>query len=172
RVDLVPQPDRRGDRRRDEPPRVRDLGRLGLRFGPHGTVAARDGDGPDAGPGARNGPDLDGPLHDRGCRAPPRDGPAADRREAEGARLMDIQNVGFLAKTLTLASPTPEDLMKAYQTLSGRGSVTITCAPGEIGPVLLAAENAGFFGMRVEGDSITAHKGKEGPCYDTGRTAR
>ena len=85
---------------------------------------------------------------------------------------MDIQNLGFLAKTLTLASPTPEDLMKAYQTLSGRGSVTITCAPGEIGPVLLAAENAGFFGMRVEGDSITAHKGKEGPCYDTGRTAR
>jgi hypothetical protein len=85
---------------------------------------------------------------------------------------MDIQNVGFLAKTLTLASPTPADLMKAYQSLSARGSLTITCAPAEIGPMLLAAENAGFFGMRVDGTSITAHKGKEGPCYDTGRSAR
>ncbi|HVE38245.1 MAG TPA: hypothetical protein VNM14_00070 [Planctomycetota bacterium] len=85
---------------------------------------------------------------------------------------MDIQNVGFLAKTLTLASPTPADLMKAYQSLSARGSVTITCAPAEIGSVLLSAENAGFFGMRVDGTSITAHKGKEGPCYDSGRSAR
>jgi hypothetical protein len=85
---------------------------------------------------------------------------------------MDIQNVGFLAKTLTLTSPTPADLMKAYQSLSARGSVTITCAPAEIGSVLLAAENAGFFGMRVDGTSITAHKGKEGACYDSGRSAR
>jgi len=85
---------------------------------------------------------------------------------------MDIQNVGFLAKTLTLASPTPADLMNAYQRLSARGSVAITCAPAEVGPTLLAAENAGFFGMRVQGTTIAAYKGKEGPCYDTGRTAR
>jgi hypothetical protein len=85
---------------------------------------------------------------------------------------MDIQNVGFLTKTLRLTSPTPGDLVKAYQGLSARGSVTIGCAAAEIGTVLLAAEKAGFFGMRVEGTAITAHKGKEGPCYDTGRSAR
>jgi hypothetical protein len=85
---------------------------------------------------------------------------------------MDIQNVGFLAKTATLTSPTPADLLKAYQGLSARGTVTITCATAEIAATLLAAEEAGFFGMRVEGAAITAHKGKEGPCYDTGRRAR
>jgi hypothetical protein len=85
---------------------------------------------------------------------------------------MDIQNVGFLAKILSLASPTPGDLQNAYRGLSARGSVVITCAPAEIAAMLLAAEQAGFFGMRVDGERITAHKGKEGPCHDTGRLAR
>lgn len=85
---------------------------------------------------------------------------------------MDIQNVGFLASTLTLASPTPADLQNAYRGLSARGSVTITCAAAEIEATLLAAEKAGFYGLRVDGKGITAYKGKEGPCYDTGRTAR
>ncbi len=85
---------------------------------------------------------------------------------------MDIQNVGFLAKTLTLASPSPADLAKAYAGLSARGYVTITCGPEQIAATLLAAEEAGFFGMRVEGATITAHKGKEGPCFDTGRRAQ
>jgi hypothetical protein len=85
---------------------------------------------------------------------------------------MDTQNVGFLAKTMTLASPGPGDLGNAYRGLSARGSVEITCAPAEIAATLLAAEQAGFFGMRVEGGRISAHKGKEGPCHDTGRAAR
>jgi hypothetical protein len=85
---------------------------------------------------------------------------------------MDIQNVGFLAKTLSLASPRPAELRTAYQRLSARGSVTITCAAAELPSTLAAAEEAGFFGMRVEGTTLTAHKGKEGPCYDTGRRAR
>ena len=85
---------------------------------------------------------------------------------------MDIQNVGFLAKQLTLTSPSPSDLAKAYQGLSARGSVVITCAPAEFAATLAAAEQAGFFGMRVDGTTLTAHKGKEGPCYDTGRLAR
>ena len=42
---------------------------------------------------------------------------------------MDIQNVGFLAKTLTLASPRAVDLQNAWRGLSARGSVVITCAP-------------------------------------------
>jgi hypothetical protein len=85
---------------------------------------------------------------------------------------MDIQNVGFLAKTISLSSPTPRDLQNAYRGLSARGSVLITCAPAEIAATLLAAEQAGYFGMLVEGDLITAYKGKEGPCHDTGRIAR
>lgn len=85
---------------------------------------------------------------------------------------MDIQNVGFLARTLTLTSPKPADLQNAYRGLSARGSVVIVCTPSEIAGVLLAAEQAGFFGLRVEDGRITAHKGKEGPCHDTGRTAR
>jgi hypothetical protein len=85
---------------------------------------------------------------------------------------MDIQNVGFLARTLALASPTPADLARAYAGLSARGQVRIACGPDEIVATLLAAEEAGFFGMCVEGSTISAHKGKEGPCYDTGRTAR
>ena len=85
---------------------------------------------------------------------------------------MDIQNVGFLAKALTLASPTPADLANAYRGLSARGSVVITCAPGEVEATLLAAERAGFYGLRIDGTRITAYKGKEGPCHDTGRSAR
>lgn len=85
---------------------------------------------------------------------------------------MDVRNVGFLAKTLALASPTPADLQNAYRGLSARGSVTITCAPAEVAGVLGAAEQAGFFGMRVDGTTIVAHKGKDGPCHDTGRSAR
>jgi hypothetical protein len=85
---------------------------------------------------------------------------------------MDIQNVGFLAKTLTLASPRPVDVHNAYLGLSARGSLVITCAPAEVAATLLAAEQAGFFGMRLEDGRILAWKGKDGPCYDTGRTAR
>jgi hypothetical protein len=85
---------------------------------------------------------------------------------------MDIQNVGFLAKTLTLASPRPVDLHNAFLGLSARGSLVVTCAPADVPAMLQAAEQAGFFGMRLEEGRILAWKGKEGPCYDTGRTAR
>jgi hypothetical protein len=85
---------------------------------------------------------------------------------------MDIQNVGFLAKTLSLESPSAADLQSAYRGLSAHGSVTITCDPARLEETMLAAERAGFFGLRAAGGRITAHKGKEGPCYDTGRTAR
>ena len=50
---------------------------------------------------------------------------------------MDIQDVGFLAKTLTLASPTPAELAGAYRKLSARGSIVITCAPAEIETVMV-----------------------------------
>ena len=87
---------------------------------------------------------------------------------------MDIQNVSFLSKTLQLTSPSAADVANAFRSLSAKGTLQITCAPGEIAAALLAAERAGFFGLRVErGDAfrIVAHKGKEGRCYETGRSA-
>ncbi|RPH47425.1 MAG: hypothetical protein EHM91_05845, partial [Planctomycetota bacterium] len=60
--------------------------------------------------------------------------------------MMDIQNVGFLAKTLTLESPRAGDLQNAWRGLSARGSAVLTCAPAEVASTLLAAEQAGFFG--------------------------
>lgn len=114
---------------------------------------------------------------------------------------MDTQNVGFLAVTLSLRSPSASDLQKAYLGLSARGTVSIACTPVALPATLLAAEQSGFFGMKVTGIAVTAleakegpcdnvgptvlhlgsaavlagiaaYKGKEGPCHDTGRTAR
>lgn len=88
---------------------------------------------------------------------------------------MDIQNVGFLAKSLQLSSPSAADVANAFRSLSARGTLQISCAPAQIAATLLAAEQAGFYGLRVEtGDAprITAYKGKEGRCYETGRSAR
>lgn len=36
---------------------------------------------------------------------------------------------------------------------------------------LLAIERAGFVGLRIEGGKLRAWKGKEGPCFETGRRA-
>ncbi|HYE97580.1 MAG TPA: hypothetical protein VEJ18_01665 [Planctomycetota bacterium] len=52
-----------------------------------------------------------------------------------------------------------------YRTLEDGASVTL---PAE---ALREAERAGFVGIRLEGSSIRAWKGKDGPCHDTGRTA-
>jgi hypothetical protein len=88
---------------------------------------------------------------------------------------MDIQNVRFLSQTLKLASPSAADVVAAFGSLSARGTLEITCKPEEIATLLLAAERASFFGLRLERGEvlrITAHKGKEGRCYDTGRLAQ
>lgn len=88
---------------------------------------------------------------------------------------MDIQSVGFLAKTLELTRPGPAELEQAYRALSAQGSLVVACTPEELASTLGAAERAGFYGIWIEpGEQakMTAHKGKEGPCYDTGRTAR
>lgn len=87
---------------------------------------------------------------------------------------MDIQNVGFLAKSLELASPKAADVAAAFRSLSARGTLEIACLPAEVPAALLAAEQAGFFGMTVHYGAplrIAAHKGKEGRCYETGRSA-
>lgn len=82
---------------------------------------------------------------------------------------MDIQGVGFLAREKTLMSPAPELVAEAYRTLSPQGTLTIQCRPTEVSALLVAAERAGFRGMRVdrsEGLKILAHKtGPQGAGY-------
>lgn len=87
---------------------------------------------------------------------------------------MNIQSVGILAKEKTLQSPPPTHVDEAFRTLSADGTLTIQCRPTEVTPLLLAAERAGFRGMRVtRGEgllNILAHKtgpqgaGYRGPC--------
>jgi len=87
---------------------------------------------------------------------------------------MDIQSVGILAKEKTLLSPPPTHVDEAFRTLSRDGTLTIQCRATEVTPLLLAAERAGFRGMRVtRGEgllNILAHKtgpqgaGYRGPC--------
>lgn len=87
---------------------------------------------------------------------------------------MDIQSVGILAKEKTLLSPPPTHVDEAFRTLSPQGTLTIQCRATEVTPLLLAAERAGFRGMRVaRGEgllNILAHKtgpqgaGYRGPC--------
>jgi hypothetical protein len=83
---------------------------------------------------------------------------------------MDIQSVGILAKEKTLLSPPPTHVEEAYRTLSPQGTLTIQCRATEVSPLLLAAERAGFRGMRVtRGEgllNILAHKtGPQGAGY-------
>ncbi len=87
---------------------------------------------------------------------------------------MDIQSVGILSKEKTLTSPPPTHVDEAFRTLSADGTLTIQCRATEVTPLLLAAERAGFRGMRVtRGEAllqILAHKtgpqgaGYRGPC--------
>ncbi|HZE98083.1 MAG TPA: hypothetical protein VE981_13720 [Planctomycetota bacterium] len=82
---------------------------------------------------------------------------------------MDPQGVGILAREKTLVSPPPELVVEAHRSLSGQGTLTIQCRPTEVSALLLAAERAGFRGMRVdrtEGLKILAHKtGPQGTGY-------
>jgi hypothetical protein len=71
----------------------------------------------------------------------------------------------------TIVSPRESDLAAAWRELPTHTSILLACAPADLAPTLRAAERAGFFGMRIEGGAIRAWKGKEGPCYDTGRSA-
>jgi hypothetical protein len=52
------------------------------------------------------------------------------------------------------------------------GPTKIPYAPADLARALIDAERTGYHGLRVENGHIIAWKGKAGPCYDTGRTAR
>jgi hypothetical protein len=85
----------------------------------------------------------------------------------------------FVGNALHLDFPRAEEIEAAYTDLPARGRALLTCRLSDMANVLKCLEKAGFFGLQIRmpggaGDAarISAFKGKEGPCYDTGRTAR
>lgn len=69
-----------------------------------------------------------------------------------------------------------EDIGAAFSAMPAKGAVEVMCPARLLTECLMAMEKTGFFGMLVTqaatGEtSISAHKGKESPCYETGRSA-
>ncbi len=65
---------------------------------------------------------------------------------------------------------------QAYSKLARWGALETACRVKELPKALELIENAGFFGLNIkfinnQSALISARKGKDGPCYDTGRTA-
>ena len=84
----------------------------------------------------------------------------------------------FFAQTVHLDFPTAADVEAGYLELPATGRALVTCRLADIATVLTSLERAGFFGMHVRMPGaaggavfIDAFKGKEGACYDTGKTA-
>ena len=82
----------------------------------------------------------------------------------------------FAPDAMRIDSPSSAMVEQAYFALGARGTIVVAC-PFDTSPgALRALEAAGFHGMRLRRDGeaaeVTAFKGKEGPCYDTGRSAR
>ncbi len=78
-----------------------------------------------------------------------------------------------------LSLPQPTEIQQAYRELSTRGCVLITCTLERLPETLVALEDAGFVGMlgrRLSAGApsfdVMAYKGKQAPCYDTGKSAR
>ncbi len=85
---------------------------------------------------------------------------------------------GFVRNTVRLDFPSPADVEKAYADLPAAGRALVTCRLAELANALQSLEKSGFFGMCIAMSGtagqvvrVTAYKGKEGACYDTGRTA-
>lgn len=84
----------------------------------------------------------------------------------------------LFTNTVYLDFPAKSDIGRAYRDLPARGRALVTCRLAEMAVVLRSLEEAGFFGMRIgmpgsDGHAarVSAYKGKEGACHDTGRTA-
>ena len=76
---------------------------------------------------------------------------------------------------ITLTKPTISEIERAYGRLPARGMVMVNTPFIYLSGVLFKLEGAGFIGMTVDvsanNASILAYKGKEGDCYETGRSA-
>lgn len=74
--------------------------------------------------------------------------------------------------------PDADAIRQTFRAMPRGGVLLLSCRVGELTRTLLALERTGFHGMLVEAESpaaedvdITARKGKQGPCLETGRTA-
>jgi hypothetical protein len=83
------------------------------------------------------------------------------------------------AAVIHLKEPDELSLENAYRSLPRRGEVTIDISLSRLNDLLELAEKAGFAGMTIstfrsteERVLVRAFKGKQGICYNTGRTAR
>ena len=74
--------------------------------------------------------------------------------------------------------PDSDQLRTAFLNLPNQGRVEVTCSVADLSTILGDLAGVGFFGMRILMSDIagplariSAFKGKNGPCYNTGRTA-
>jgi hypothetical protein len=84
----------------------------------------------------------------------------------------------FLGNRLTLNCPDESEISAAYDALPARGVIEITCSLWKLPSIIQTLDTSGFIGIFIHpqnhltrGLRIIACKGKEGACYDTGRSA-
>lgn len=84
----------------------------------------------------------------------------------------------FIQNTFYLNSPQADDIKRAFLAIPRSGRLCVTCAVKNIGDTVTVLEDTGFFGIKLYLTShmhkiarLSALKGKEGACFDTGRTA-
>ncbi len=84
----------------------------------------------------------------------------------------------FLENKIILHCPSENDIDAAYDNLPAAGNIEMTCSLANLSQVMHSLEIAGFFGIfiiphqeLIRGVKIVAYKGKEKPCYDTGKSA-
>jgi hypothetical protein len=79
---------------------------------------------------------------------------------------------------LLLEYPDAEAIRNAYRELPRQGVVFLTTKSDRLGQTLRELEATGFYGLQINTEDldlldleIAAFKGKQGPCYETGRDA-
>lgn len=84
-----------------------------------------------------------------------------------------------LSAIRTLQYPDAAALAEAWRVLPRQGSCFLTCRSEELAVTLAALERAGFHGLQINpaglamrSVEVRAWKGKQGPCFATGRSAR
>ncbi len=90
----------------------------------------------------------------------------------------NLEAKDFLENRLKLHCPGESDIFAAYDNLPSAGSVEISCSFVDLSSVMHALEASGFFGISIipgqelsRGVKLVAYKGKDNPCYDTGKSA-
>ncbi len=82
----------------------------------------------------------------------------------------------FCKATIELDHPNAEQIEDAFRELPRKGRLFIACDLAELTTVLATVERLGFFCIELQPVAkdrirLSALKGKNGPCYETGRTA-